>query len=143
MEKNFDYDEKECIHFKNGLFGFEEYKKYLAFPVDSSEKDTDRMLILHIIDNMEISFVIMNPFYFLPNYHPTLSEQDKKELDVVSEEDLSWYVMCTIHNNLSESVVNLKCPIVVNIKNRKGKQLILDDEKYKFRHKIAEFERNR
>lgn len=143
MENKFEYDEKECIYFENGLFGFEEYKKYLAFPIDNDEKDTDRMLVLHIVDNMAISFVIMNPFYFVPNYHPILSEKDKKELEVESEEDLSWYVMCTIHNNLSDSVVNLKCPIVVNVKNRKAKQLILDDTEYKFRHKIGDFERDR
>lgn len=143
MGKQLEYDETECIYFQYGLFGFEDYKKYLAFPVDSSESHTDRMLILHIVENMEISFVIMNPFYLDSTYQPILSEKDKKDLQVEKEEDLSWYVLCTIHQNLADSVVNLKCPIVVNTKNRKGKQLILDNEQYQFRHRIGDFERNR
>lgn len=128
---------EEFIHFPDGLFGFTELKTYvpLAF-----QNDSDAMICLQSVDEYGVSFIVMNPFLFYPDYEPVLPEEDKKLLHVLQESDLiSYYVICVIHDSMDESTVNLKCPIAVNAQTREARQVILDNPFYKFRHPIGDF----
>ncbi len=87
-----------------------------------------------------MSFILMNPFQLYADYAPVLSEEDKKLLSVSQDEDeVSYYVICVIHDSMDDSTVNLKCPIAVNVENREARQVILDNPLYKFRHLIKDF----
>ena len=80
----------------------------------------------------------MNPFGIFPDYAPTLSIQDLRELGADSAEDISYYVISVIRDSVAESTVNLKAPLVVNALNRKAKQVILDQPEYTFRHTLGD-----
>ena len=49
-----------------------------------------------------------------------------------------YYAVCVVKDDVSESTVNLKCPVVINPDNQAAKQLILDDERYSFRHSLQQ-----
>lgn len=130
--------QEEYIYFGEGLFGFEDKKRFLPLCV---EEGSDAVLCLQSAEDEELSFVIMNPFMLVEDYTPVLSEADCKTLDVKQEEDLSFYVICSVKETLEDSTVNLKCPLVVNIHNRQARQIILDSDKYKFRHVLKELQK--
>ena len=129
-------EESQYIEFEEGIFGFEEEKKFL--PVMLSD-GSDAVLYLQCVGNEELSFVVMNPFMLKEDYNPVLSEEDYKKLGTNEEKDLSFYVFCVLANAAEESTVNLKCPIVVNHVTRKARQVILASEEYGFRHLLKEF----
>lgn len=134
------FQENDLIFFPEGLLGFESYQSFLPIPL---QEENDTLISLQSIDNENLSFIIINPFVFFPEYAPILSEKDKKELNIQSEDDLSYYAICVINESLSSSTANLKAPIVINAKSRVGKQIILDSQIYSFRHPIPSIEDRR
>lgn len=127
------YSKNELIHFVEGIIGFPQWKDYLPLPFDA---ESDQMLCLQSAEEEGISFIVMNPFLLLPDYHPVISGEDMKLLKCDNQDDLSFYTIAVIRDPLNESTVNLKCPIVVNSKNRLAVQVILEDSSYTLRHPL-------
>ena len=46
------------------------------------------------------------------------------------------YSIVTLNSKAEEITANLKAPLVINIKNRKGEQYISDKEVYKIKEKV-------
>ncbi|MEF9941577.1 MAG: flagellar assembly protein FliW [Lachnospiraceae bacterium] len=127
------YAEDETVYFSEGLFGFEHYKDYL--PIAFQDGD-DAMILLQSITEEHIAFILVNPFYLLEDYNPVLLTSDRKAIGSPKDEDISYYVICTLKDDASKSTVNLKCPIIVNAHTRCAKQVILDSSVYQFRHAL-------
>lgn len=135
-QQDTSYNEQDLIVFQEGLFGFEEYRKYLPI---SAEENSDSVLYLQSIEEEHLCFLAMNPFLLKDDYAPQLSEADRKALKAEKDEDLSYYVLCVIKEPAEESTVNLKCPLVVNAISRQARQVVLESEEYQLRHKLKEF----
>lgn len=129
------YEKNEAIHIINGLIGFEAYTEYLPIPF---HEDNDSLISLQCLEDETLSFILMNPFGLLNDYTPSLSGQDMKELDAETAEDLSYYVICVMRDSVAESTVNLKAPLVVNVRSRQARQVILDQSEYTFRHVLGD-----
>lgn len=129
--------DKEFIHFPDGLFGFADLKNYIPL---AFENNSDALISLQSVEDSTISFILMNPFQLYTEYMPILSDEDRKLLDAsYNDENISYYVICIIHDSMEDSTVNLKCPIAVNTDTRKARQIILDNILYKFRHPVKDF----
>ena len=132
-QENYEY-----IEFPDGLFGFEQNTNFVPLMV---EEDSDAVLLLQSMENEELSFVVMNPFMLCEDYDPILSEEDYAKIGTKNQEELSFYVICVVKDDLDASTVNLKCPIVVNVVTRQARQVILDTKEYKLRHYLKEFKK--
>lgn len=129
------FTDEEIIHFKDGLFGFEEYKQFLLIRFVN---EASSMLCLQSIDDVALAFVVINPFYYMPDYAPCLSSADLASLQAESNENLVAYAICTMGKEMAESTANLKCPIVINLGHGNiAKQVILEDNDYTFKHFFA------
>ena len=117
------------------MIGFEAYTEYLPIPF---HEDNDSLISLQCLEDETLSFILMNPFGLLNDYTPSLSGQDMKELDAETAEDLSYYVICVMRDSVAESTVNLRAPLVVNVRSRQARQVILDQSEYTFRHVIGD-----
>lgn len=134
-ESTLSCEDEGTVSFEEGLFGFEKYKKFLPIPV---EEDSDAVLTLLSMEDKDLAFIIMNPFLLNADYHPEVRAEELLSLGEADEADYSWYVICTAHQPPEESTVNMKCPIVVNTRSRKAKQVILENEGYTFRHRLGD-----
>lgn len=130
--------EEDVIHFKNGLYGFENEKDFIIL---NFENENNAVLCLQSITSSELAFVIMNPFAFFPEYTPNVPNTELALLRAEKEQDLACYVICVIRDNLEESTANLKCPIFVNPITHEARQVILEDSTYAFKHSFKEFMR--
>lgn len=129
--------EQDIIYFKEGIFGFENFKKYIIIEFESG---SDNLLCLQSIDDEELAFVLMNPFNLMSDYKPQLSDSDIEDLAIdENTEGVLYYVICVVKDSISESTVNMKCPIVINPKSKMAKQIILDSEEYNFKHELKQF----
>lgn len=130
------YDPEDVLEFPNGLFGFEEEKRFLLLPFSGSQGN---MLCLQSITAPSPAFILMNPFSLKPDYTPVLSPEELTLMGVSHSQELCYYVMCVAREPVGESTVNLRCPVVVNPDLHKAVQVILDTEGYHMRHRLDEF----
>lgn len=131
------FSKDEIITFDQGMFGFEEYKQFIII---NFEKDKDVMINLQSTEDENISFVLMNPFYLREDYQAELLEQEAEALDIDEDtKGVLYYVVCVVKDEIKNSTVNLKSPIVINPESKKGIQILLDNSKYGFKHPLSEF----
>lgn len=124
------YEADDILTLESGLFGFEKFTKFLTIPF---EPENDSVLSLQSLEDPELSFILMNPFGLFSDYDPKPSPDDLKSLGAAEESALSYYVIAVLRDTLTESTLNLKAPLVVNAFDHVGKQVILPQDKYKFR----------
>ena len=131
-----DCAEADVLRFQDGLFGFEEEKEFLLLPFAGSG---GTLLCFQSLKTPELAFVALNPFSLKPDYAPELQSAELEALDVEKSQDLSFYALCVVRSPISESTVNLKCPIAVNEDTGAAMQTILEDGGYEMRHRLSEF----
>ena len=126
--------DEEMIHLPQGLIGFPELKKYILLNHDQESP----FKWLQSLDDGAIAFVLINPLLFKPDYSVEVSETEISELEIKSEEDAVISVIVTMPSNPQNMTANLKAPLVFNLQNRCGKQIILSESKYATKHNIME-----
>ena len=121
------YDEAEVIFFAKGIPGFEEDKEYVLLRYDQAQP----FFLLQSIKSSEIAVVTGEPWFFLKDYEFDLSENDQKELNVNGNVDdlivVNVIVLCEDPHKIT---MNLRAPIIINTKEKLGKQIILEKEEY-------------
>ncbi|MBL4938010.1 flagellar assembly protein FliW [Clostridium sp. YIM B02515] len=131
-----EYKEEDVITFKKGLPGFEELKRYILFPAEENELFN----ILHSIENEELGLIVISPFELVKDYEFKLNDEKLKELKIISPEEVMVLNTVTLSSNIEHITTNLKAPIIINIKERLGEQIILDNEMYKIKHPLLKKE---
>lgn len=127
-----DLKEDEAIHFKDGLYGFEQEKLFTILPFDS-EPDCP-MEWLQSLRTPELAFVITDPFIYVPGYTVRLTSDEEKQIE--SEPGHSFLVraIVTVPQDYLEMTANLLAPIVINTDRRCAKQFVLTGTEFDTRH---------
>lgn len=120
------------ILFEKGIPGFESYNYFNVNMIEGNE----RFYNIVSKEDSNIGFVSISPFEIKKDYEIDLDDEFVKELDIKSERDVLVLCLITLGKTLKDSTANLKAPIIINIKNNRGKQLILQDDKYKIKEPL-------
>ena len=120
------------ILFEKGIPGFEDYKYFNVNVI----KDNEKFYSIVSKEDDNIGFISISPFDIKKDYEIDLDDEFIKELDIKSEKDVLVLCIITLGKTLKDSTANLKAPIIINIKNNRGKQLILQDDKYKIKQPL-------
>lgn len=129
-----DVNESEIIELPHGLIGFPELNQFILL---NHDKDSP-FKWLQSVDDGSIAFVLINPLLFKPDYTIEVTEAEVSDLGLNSEEDAVISVIITMPANPQNMTANLKAPLIFNLKNRKGKQIILNQSGFTTRHNIVE-----
>lgn len=119
------------VIFKKGIPGFDSLREFTIKDLEGNEK----FKILESRES-EISFVTANPFEIYSDYEVDLNDETIKELEVKRPEDVVILTIITLGRTLESSTMNLKAPLVINIKNNLGKQYIMQNSKYETKHPL-------
>jgi flagellar assembly factor FliW len=125
-------NQKNIIRFENGIYGFESVKEFILLQREPSQT----IWSLQAAHAPYPSLIVINPFLVFPNYQPVLSKEDLDLLGNPEQEDLCFLAVAVLKQNLADSVVNLKSPIVINAEKKVGRQVILEDCPYPVRFKL-------
>lgn len=130
-----DIDEKQIIHFPNGLFGFETLKEFAL--LDAEQKP---FFWLQSLEVEQIAFILINPMIFRPDYNPSLVTDELQEIGISGEDDENslLFAIVTIPADQNQMTANLQGPVVINRDNRWGRQFISTSPDWKVRHNIME-----
>lgn len=131
-----DYEAGDVITFPVGPFSFEDEHEFLLLPFEGG---AGSLLCFQSIHTPALAFVAMDPFALLPSYNPVLQPQELKDLGVADSQELGFYVLCVVKKPVSDSTVNLKCPVAIHPETRVARQVILETDAYEMRHPLAQF----
>jgi flagellar assembly factor FliW len=120
------------LFFEDGIPGF----SHLQFFQLMQEEESPFFLI-QSTEEKGVGFWVVNPFAFFPDYQFTLPEVSKDALRIEDESIVAVFSIVTIRGN-NQATVNLKAPIVLNLTNRMGKQVILQEDSYPIRQPLFE-----
>lgn len=121
------------IFFEKGLLGLEEYKNYEIEEIEGN----DTFKVLRSLEDKDLSLVIVSPFDVKEDYEIDLSDETVKNLNITDDKDVELYTTVTLNSDIKKTTTNLRAPLVINIKNALGEQIILKNENYKIKHTIA------
>lgn len=132
------YSDEDVIVFKKGLPGFKDLKNFIIFPLQSNEAFS----ILHSIEDIEVGLVLVSPFTIVGDYEFKIPDAYIKELKIAGHEEVLVLTTVTLSSNIESVTTNLKAPIIINIKEKLGEQLILDNDKYKIKQPLFKVDNN-
>ncbi|CCL33522.1 flagellar assembly protein FliW [Clostridioides difficile] len=120
------------VTLKKGILGFEDLKEYELLDIEGN----DSLKEFNSTEEECIGFVVVSPFEIINEYEIVLNQETIEKLEVKSPKDVVLFNIITLGQTFEESTVNMKAPIVINIKTNFGMQIILQDEKYLIRHPL-------
>lgn len=126
------YDEENIVVFEKPLLGFNNLKKFVLVEIEQNSMFN----LLQSIEEKTVGFIVLSPFSVRQNYEIELDEATIKELEIESHEDVAIMTTVTLNEVAEKTTTNLKAPIIINIKNKKGKQIILNNDKYKIKEPL-------
>lgn len=129
-----EIDEKKIIDFPQGIPGLEEIKRFTLIHHDK----TYPVSWLQAIDDPCISLPVVNPFLILSDYEFSISDGDMAELSLNKRDDLHIVNVVVIPEKIEDMTVNLAAPILINIGENLGKQIIFDRKNYQIRYPAFE-----
>ena len=116
--------EKEVIFtFENGLPAFEECKEFIFV----MEKKLEPFVVMQSLNRESLSFVCIDPFIITEGYTVRINENIMETLGVKTQDDIMIFSVVTVNPDMTKTTANLVGPIVLNLKNNKAMQVILDD----------------
>lgn len=123
---------EEIIYFDHGLIGFEDKHKFILL----KDNENGPLIWLQSLENENLAFVVMEPRIFKPDYQPSISIEELSGLDIEGEEGLILYSIVVVPEDVKKMTVNLRAPVIINHNSKKGKQIVLNDDRYKVKEPI-------
>ncbi len=132
-EKN-EFGQEDIITFPNGIQGFEELTRFVL----TGEQETYPSLSLQSVDDPWVSFTVIDPFLFFADYSVEIPDIDKEILGLNDTDSPVILSIVFVPEDPSAMTANLLAPIVINPRNRVGRQVILQNTNYSVRQPILE-----
>lgn len=127
-----EIDDGRVIIFESGLLGFPDESRFtLLKPSPDSV-----FLWLQSLDNPDLAFVVTDPSLFVTGYEVALRGDQTEALKLGSLED--GQVLVIVNRYTDCLTGNLQGPLVVNLVEKVGQQLVLSDQRWTTRHKLVE-----
>jgi flagellar assembly factor FliW len=130
-----ELDQKEIISFPSGIFGFEQHTAYVL--IRFGDEGDDGVFCLQSVEDEDLAFVLINPFWVDAGYEPKPSDEDLKRLEICQNTPIAFFSIAVLRENFKDSTVNLRCPILVNYDTRTALQIVLEEGNYSMRAPVS------
>jgi flagellar assembly factor FliW len=130
-------DEDKILYFENGIFGFEEYKKYTILFDDEGGERPD-ISWLQSLDEPALAIPVINPLIVRPEYNPEVDDEYLKPLGELTEENVVVLVSITVPEVIEHITANLKAPFIINSDDKKGAQIVVENPDYEIKYSFYE-----
>lgn len=130
--------EEEIIQFPVGILGFGDLKQYVVV-----RKEDSMFSFLQSVDEPDLAFVMIMPELVVDDYFVKLNPDEIDLLQIESPVDCCVFAIVTVPEDVAAMTVNLQAPIVINLKEKLGAQIVITDGRYNTRHNLlAEMQKN-
>ena len=108
--------------FMHGLIGLSECRRWMAL----ADSQNPSLGWLQSIEHGEIALGIVSPRCFVPDYKLRVDRSDLRSLCLASSRDAQ--VVVIVSRQVHGLTLNLRAPLVINVENRQGCQVIAKDD---------------
>ena len=129
-----EVEDGHIVTMPEGVIGFSEYRKYAL--LDHSPESPFKWF--QSVEIPDLAFAVIDPFPFVPDYKVDLRKSDLAFLDAEDSSHTLILVFVSIKRETSSVTANLLGPLVINLRNFKGKQVVLSDSPYSSSYDILQ-----
>jgi flagellar assembly factor FliW len=97
-------------------------------------EDNANLKCLQSTEESGVCLLMIKPWDYFKDYEIEMSDEEIDELDIKNEQDVIVYNIITVRENKISA--NLVAPVVINVINKNGRQIILSNAKYDIRQEI-------
>ena len=116
---------ENIFYFDNGILGFEMLNNFVLITDD--EFAPFKWLVS--IEEPEIMFPVISPWFIVPEYSPGKDIDTEKQI---------LFCIVTLNDGHGNITANMKAPVALNATELTGEQIILPYEKYNVSHIIKQ-----
>ena len=131
---NLIIEKENIITFDQGILGFEELTQFAIVAV---EECLPFEWLVSLEDPL-VAFPILDPTLLFSDYKPSLRKEDILLLDIKKEMDVEMFCIVTLGETPENVTLNLKGPILINMKNKIGKQIVLTEDYYSLNQSLIQ-----
>ena len=127
-----EIEDSKIISFPNGIIGFPDLKKFTLMhdEDDGDSGSTNTIKWLQSIDEPGFAMPVMDPLIVCPDYSPEIDRTKIEEVGDLNNDDILVLVTVTVPHELEKMTVNLMGPFLINVKEMKGVQSIVENDNY-------------
>ena len=126
-----DIDEAQIIEFPHGIPGFENEHKFAVIKHDDSP-----FYVLQSVERAGLAFIIIELGKVAPDYEIDLPDEVVAELKLEKPEEALVCAIVVLPADIKQATVNLAAPLVINVKEKRGVQIILNNPAYGIKHSL-------
>ena len=124
--------ETQIFSFERGLLGFPEAHEFALVPARR-----DGMFWLQSAEFEALTFLLVDPFRFVPDYSVELGEPELGTMIPESHAELLVLAILTLPRSPEAmATANLQGPLALNLRDRRGRQVVVADSSWGVRHAI-------
>ncbi len=116
-------DETVVFEFPDGIPAFEDSKRFVLCLNDKIKP----FFYFKSLDVQGLGFVCIDPFLVCKGYSVKLAAKDQSLLGLEDVNTAFVFSFVTVEKDPCNSTTNLLAPIVINMENLRGRQVILDE----------------
>jgi flagellar assembly factor FliW len=121
---------EDVITISAGLFGLESCQHWVLL----ADAQNDALGWLQCTTRPEVAVAVVSPRRFVPDYQVRVSKSELKPLALNEMRDAK--VLVIVGKNHRSITLNLKAPLVFNLKQRVGRQIVVNNE-MAIQHELA------
>ena len=125
-----EVDENRLITFEEGILGFPNEHDYALIQTGEGSG----FYWLQSVDCKELAFVVCDPRLFVADYQVPVKLEELQKVGLEEPGNAQVFIIVNKVDNLLTG--NLQGPLVVNVQNRRARQLVLSDKRYSTRHPL-------
>ena len=125
-----EIEPEAVLFFEAGLVGYEDCRQWVLL----ADPENSAIGWLQSVTRPELAMAVVSPRRFVPEYRVRVSPQQLQTLQLADSDQA--FVLSIVGRNDHAITLNLRAPLVVNLQQRLGRQLITLDEQ-PLQHVIA------
>jgi flagellar assembly factor FliW len=129
-----EVDDQRIIHFPKGLLGFPAQTTFAL--IQTGEENY--FFWLQSVSDPNLAFVVTDPTTFFKDYEVPIRGELEADLNISDDQQVQVFVIC---NKVDQWLTgNLLGPLVVNVVNRQGQQVVLTERKWTTRQPLLKLQ---
>jgi flagellar assembly factor FliW len=114
------------------IAGFPDHRHFVLVELDAS----GLLCALRSLHDPTLRFLVVPPGPFFPDYVPEIGDGWVEQLDLTSPEEGLVLLIVTPGASAADATVNLLAPVVINVRNRRAAQVVLDGPSWPLREPL-------
>ncbi len=127
-------EKKHIIHFIGGIPGFDDFTEFVFFDINDCEPFKSMLSV----EDGGPDFVVVETNQIFSEYAPFEHLPSLDDLGLGEPMELVVLSIVTLAEQPEDITINLRGPLLINRATSRGRQIIIDDERYTSRTPILE-----